>query len=136
MTNITFKNGEQFAVKAVWSKTSSFQGADRKTLEIRFVNDENLFEKLKSVYSNAETLAEIYVKETNEKGEVLTSSYHTDDTLGMELGLKSIEDEQQWIMKLAQKTVLEIMQEKQALDIEDTQVALMELAEMIAGGAE
>ena len=136
MTTITFKNGEQFTVKAVWSKTSSFQGADRKTLEIRFVNEENLFEKLKSVYSNAETLAEIYVKETNEKGEVLTSSYHTDYTLGMELGLKSIEDEQQGIMKLAQKTVLEIMQEKQALDIEDTQVAIMELAEMIAGGAE
>ena len=136
MTTITFKNGEQFTVKAVWSRTSSFQGADRKTLEIRFVNEENLFEKLKSVYSNAETLAEIYVKETNEEGEVLASSYHTDYTLGMELGLKSIEDEQQWIMKLAQKTVLEIMQEKQALDIEDTQVALMELAEMIAGGTE
>ena len=78
MTTITFKNGEQFTVKAVWSKTSSFQGADRKTLEIRFVNEENLFEKLKSVYSNAETLAEIYVKETNEEGEVLASSYHTD----------------------------------------------------------
>ena len=67
---------------------------------------------------------------------MLASSYHTDYTLGMELGLKSIEDEQQWIMKLAQKTVLETMQEKQALDIEDTQVAIMELAEMIAGGAE
>ena len=69
MTTITFKNGEQFAVKAVWSRTSSFQGADRKTLEIRFVNEENLFEKLKSIYSTAETLSEIYVKETNKKGE-------------------------------------------------------------------
>ena len=136
MTTITFKNGEQFTVKAVWSKTSSFQGADRKTLEIRFVNEENLFEKLKSVYSNAETLSEIYVKETNEEGEVLASSYHTDYTLGVELGLKSIEDEQQWLMQLAQQTVLDTMQEQQALDIEDTQVAIMELAEMIAGGTE
>ena len=59
MTTITFKNGEQFAVRAVWSKTSLFQGADRKTLEIRFINEENLFEKLKSVYSNAEALAEM-----------------------------------------------------------------------------
>ena len=101
MTTITFKNGEQFTVKAVWSRTSSFQGADRKTLEIRFVNEENLFEKLKSIYSNAEALAEIYVKEINEEGKVLASSYHTDYTLGMELGLKSIEDEQQWVRKLA-----------------------------------
>ena len=135
MVTVTFKNGEQFIVKSVWSKANTFQGADRKTLEIRFVNEENLFEKLKAIYSNTDTLAEIHVKETN-GDEVITSSYHTDYTLGMELGLKSIEDEQQWVMKLAQKTVLEIMQEKQALDIEDTQVALMELAEMIAGGAE
>ena len=36
-------------------------------------------------------------------------------------------------MKLAQKSTLEIEQEKQAADINDTQMALIELAGMIGG---
>ena len=118
-TTITFKTGEKFTVNSVWGKSTTFQGADRKVLEIRIENTGELFEQLKAIYTNPESLVEIYVEEKNDEGEITGSSYHNDYTLNMELGLKTIDGVQYWVMKIAQKTALEIMQEQQAIEIEN-----------------
>lgn len=127
-TTITFKTGEKFTVNSVWGKSATFQGADRKVLEIRIENTGELFEQLKAIYTNHESLAEIYVEEKNNEGEITGSSYHNDYTLNMELGLKTIDSVQYLVMKIAQKTALEIMQEKQAIEIENLKKSLKELS--------
>ena len=43
------------------------------------------------------------------------------------------EDKRIWRMKVAQKSALELEQEKQAVDINDTQLALIELSNLIGG---
>ena len=134
MKTITFKNGEKLDVSAIWSRMDIFQNANRETLEIRISATEDIFEKLKAIYTDNNALSEILVEEKGNDGTVIDSSFHTNFTLGMELGLKTIHDHQMWIMKVAQKSALEIAQEKQASDINDTQMALIELAGIISGG--
>ena len=136
MVTITFSTGEELNVKSIWSRTATFQGADRKTLEIKVEGAEGMFDTLKSLYTNPESLSEMVSVETDDEGNVISTALHNGYTLPMELGLKSVDGEQQWTMKVAQKTALEIMQEQQAVDIEDTQLALIELAEIITGGVE
>ena len=127
VTTITFKTGEKFTVKSVWGKSATFQGADRKVLEIRLDNGE-MFEQLKSIYTNPEALTEIYVEEKDDEDNITASSYHNNYTLNMELGLKTIDGVQQWVMKLAQKTSLEVMQEQQAIEIENLKKSNKELS--------
>ena len=118
MTTITFKNGETLNVNAIWGRKDIFQNANRDTLEMRISATEDIFEKLKSIYTDKDALSEISVEEKDNDGNVKASSFHTDYTLGMELGLKSIEGTEMWIMKVARKSELEIMQEQQAIEIE------------------
>ena len=118
MTTITFKNGETLEAQSVWGRKDVFQNANRYTLEIRIPATEDIFEKLKAIYTNSDALSEISVEEKDENGTVTASSFHTNFTLGMELGLKSINDAEMWTMKIARKSEIEIMQEQQAIEIE------------------
>ena len=118
MTTITFKNGETLNVNAIWGRKDIFQNANRDTLEMRISATEDIFEKLKSIYTDKDALSEISVEEKDNDGNVTASSFHTDYTLGMELGLKSIDGTEMWIMKVARKSEIEIMQEQQAIEIE------------------
>ena len=118
MTTITFKNGETLEAQSVWGRKDVFQNANRDTLEIRIPATEDIFEKLKAIYTNSDARSEISVEEKDENGTVTASSFHTNFTLGMELGLKSINDAKMWTMKIARKSEIEIMQEQQAIEIE------------------
>ena len=118
MTTITFKNGEKLDVNAIWGRKEVFQNANRDTLEMRISATDDIFENLKSIYTDKNTLSEISVEEKDNDGNVTASSFHTDYTLGMELGLKSIDGTEMWIMKVARKSEIEIMQEQQAIEIE------------------
>ena len=118
MTTITFKNGEKLDVNAIWGRKEVFQNANRDTLEMRISATDDIFENLKSIYTDRNTLSEISVEEKDNDGNVTASSFHTDYTLGMELGLKSIDGTEMWIMKVARKSEIEIMQEQQAIEIE------------------
>lgn len=125
---VTFANGKTIETIAVLGGRTQFQNAMRETLEIRAARDETGFEELKALYTNGAALSEIEVNDGNGG-----QSLQLDFTLPVELSLKDIDGEQIWCMKLAQKSALEIEQERQAADINDTQLALIELAGMKGG---
>lgn len=125
---VSFANGKTIETIAVLGGMMSFQSAQRATLEIRTAKDETDFGELKAIYTDSEALSEIEVNDGT-GGQSLQLNF----TLPVELSLKDIDGEQTWCMKLAQKSALEIAQEKQAADINDTQLALIELAGMMGG---
>ena len=135
MGTIKFKNGKQLETVAVYGGGMTFQGANRDTLEIRIAAENAAFDELKALYIDADALSEIEITDTaGANGETETvQSLHLHYTLPVELGLKQLNGESVWCMKLAQKSALEIAQEQQAADINDTQLALIELAGMIGG---
>lgn len=125
---VTFTNGKSIETIAVIGGTTQFQNAQRATLEIRAAYDETNFEELRAIYTDSSALSEIMINDGN-GGQSLQLNF----TLPMELSIKDIDGEQLWCMKLAQKSALEIAQENQAASINDTQLALIELAGMIGG---
>ena len=125
---VTFANGKTIETIVVIGGRTQFQNAMRETLEIRAAKDETDFGELKAIYTDSEALSEIEVNDGS-GGQSLQLNF----TLPVELSLKDIDGEQLWCMKLAQKSVLEIAQEQQAAEINDTQLALIELAGMIGG---
>ncbi len=126
---VTFANRKSIETIAVIGGTTQFQNAQRATIEIRSARDETNFEELRAIYTDSKALSEIEVNDGNGG-----QSLQLDFTLPIELSLKDIDGEQLWCMKLAQRSALEIAQEKQAASINDTQLALIELAGMIGGG--
>lgn len=125
---VTFANKKSIETIAVIGGTTQFQNAQRSTLEIRAACDETNFEELRAIYTNSKALSEIEVNDGNGG-----QSLQLDFTLPMELSLKDIDGEQLWCMKLAQRSALEIAQERQAASINETQLALIELAGMMGG---
>ena len=126
---VTFANRQSIETIAVIGGSTQFQNAHRATSEIRAARDETKFEELRAIYTDSKALSEIEVNDGN-GGQSLQLNF----TLPIELSLKDIDGEQLWCMKLAQRSALEIAQEKQAASINDTQLALIELAGMIGGG--
>ena len=118
---VTFANEKSIETIAVIGGTTQFQNAQRATIEIRAARDETNFEELRAIYTDSKALSEIEVNDGNGG-----QSLQLDFTLPMELSLKDIDGEQLWCMKLAQRSALEIAQEKQAASINDTQLALIE----------
>lgn len=143
MSKVKFKNGVELITIAVYGSTMTFQNANRDTLEFRIAEDKTNFEQLKALYTDSEALSEIeiteivkYIDEEGNEVEKEEKSYHLHYTISVELSLKQINSESVWCMKIAQKSALEIAQDKQAEDINDTQLALMELADLIIAGGE
>ncbi len=125
---VTFKNGVKFDTIAVYGGSMTFQGANRETLELRIAAENVTFDELKVVYTDSSALSEITVEDGAAR------SLHLNYVLPVELALKQIDGAQVWCVKLAQKSELELAQERQAADINDTQLAVIELAELISGG--
>lgn len=91
------------------------------------------------VYIDAATGEDTIVAEGNEPAMVLEEviqSVHLDYTLPVELKLTTINAQDVYCMKIAQMSELEKAQAKQADDIATNEAALIELAEIIAGGNE
>lgn len=138
---VKFANEKQIETTAVIGSKMTFQNATRETLEIRIAAENVDFDELKELYTDSAALAEIEVTETgivqNENGEdeeqVIAQSLQLNFTLPVELAMREVNGEQTWCMKLAQKSKIEIAQDQQASDINDTQLALIELAELIGG---
>lgn len=96
-------------------------------------------EKGELIYLDATTGEDTLVAERNEPAMVLeevVQSTHLDYTLPVELKLTTINEQDVYCMKLAQMSELEKAQAKQADDIATNEAALIELAEIIAGGIE
>ena len=148
-TQITFANGVIIKTDfAPIGGTTVFQSAYRKTLELRFPASVISFEEIKSIYTNPTTMSEVVVtewgkqqqtnpenpEETLEVDVIVGQSLHLNFSLPIELTLKNEDGVDLWCAKMAQKSAVEIEQEKQAADITNNEAALIELAGIIAGG--
>ena len=143
MSEVKFKNGKTVEAD-VYGASLFYQDTQRQTLEIVFSENSMPFEEAKGVWKDPESTSEITITSVitgeNNESQVVTS-VQLDFTIPVELKCVQSGDNFKLRMKLAQKTATERMQEelikeqmKQAQDIDDTNVALCELAELIAGG--
>lgn len=142
---ITFANGKALETIAVYGSSMQYQDAQRKTLEIVCTAETVTLDEAKALWADTAATREITVTEVitkpvtvdtensdmtiSEKAETV-QSVHLNYTLPVELKMDSAGVH----IKLAQKSALEIAQEKQAQDMDDVNAALCELAELIAGG--
>lgn len=122
---IIFANGATLETIAVYGGKVEHQNARRSYLEIVCAADKLTLDEAKALYKDSAATAEITVEADGE------TSVHLDFTLPVELKLSELDGTEVIRMKLAQKSALEIMQEKQATELEITQMAILELA---AGG--
>lgn len=130
---ITFANGASYETTAIYAATAEFQGAKRDTLDIVVPADKITLDEAKAIWQNAEATSEITINYTDDDGNAKTG-VHINYTLPMALTLNTLNGVEVVHIKLAQKSALELTQEKQAQDMDDVNAALCELAELIAGG--
>ena len=115
---------------------ADFQSAKRDTLDIAIPADKITLDEAKAIWQNADATSEITItyEELVDGKTVTKTGVHINYTLPMALTLDMLNDKQVVHIKLAQKSALELTQEKQAQDMDDVNAALCELAELIAGG--
>lgn len=131
MSNITFKNGTTLETIAVYGGSMQYQSAQRSTLEIVVNADKLTLEDAKKIWQDSDAAEEITIFSDEE------TSMKINYTIPVELKLCTLDGADVIKMKLAQKSELEIMQEKQSQDIDDVNAALCELAELcVMGGDE
>ena len=129
---ITFANGESYETVRIMGGTENYQGQQRKTLAIDIASSLITLDEAKALWKDTAALSEITVETDGE------TSVQPNFTIPVELKLSELktgEDETTEVVtiKIAQKSALEIAQEQQAADINDTQLALIEIAGMIGG---
>lgn len=129
---ITFKNGSSYNEVAIYGAKTTYQSAERDTLDIVLSAEDITLDEAKKLWQNADATSEITIDYSDE--ETTKSSVHINYTLPMVLTLDTLNGRQVVHIKLAQKSALELTQEKQAQDIDDVNAALCELAEIAAGG--
>ena len=129
---ITFKNGSSYNEAAIYGAKTTYQSAERDTLDIVLSAEDITLDEAKKLWQNADATSEITIDYSDE--ETTKSSVHINYTLPMTLTLDTLNGRQVVHLKLAQKSQLELTQEKQAQDMDDVNAALCELAEIIAGG--
>lgn len=147
-TQITFANGTMIETGfAPIGSTATFQSAYRKTLELRLPVSEISFEEIKALYTDSTAMSEITVTEwgkqqqadpenseqTVEVDVVVGQSLHLNFTLPMELTFKNVDGTDLWCAKMAQKSAVEIAQEKQATDIAACEAAIIDIGELLGG---
>lgn len=132
---VKFANGKTIETIGNYGGHEDFQNANRETLEFRVPFTLVDFDEMYELYTDSAALSEIKIIDddpsSQSEGEVM--SLHLNFTLPVKLALEDVDGEQVWCMKVAQKSELELAQEQQAADINDTQLALIEIAAMIGG---
>lgn len=125
---VTFNNGKQVETVAVYGGTETFQAAQRRTLEIVVSAELLTLDEAKAIWQDSGATSEMTIESDGQ------TSVQLDFTLPVSLTLNTLNDAPVVRMKLAQKSALEIEQEKQAQDMDDVNAALCELAALIDGG--
>ncbi len=125
---ITFANGETLETIAVIGGKEEYQQARRNTLELIAAADTLTLDKAAQLAKDTDALSQITI--TEEGG----GSVHYDFTLPMAVTLTKRDDVDVVTIKLAQKSAIEMAQAEQGAEINDAQMALIELAGMVAGG--
>ncbi len=129
---VKFKNGSSYNEVAIYGAKTTYQSAERDTLDIVLSAEDITLDEAKKLWQNADATSEITIEYTDD--ETTKSSVHINYTLPMVLALDTLNGRQVVHIKLAQKSQLELTQEKQAQDMDDVNAALCELAEIVAGG--
>ena len=124
---ITFNDGKQINTIAVYGGTETYQSAQRKTLELMIPADALTLDEAKAIWQDSATTAEITVEDNGE------SSVQLNFTLPVSLTLSQMDGADVIRMKLAQKSTLEIMQERHGEDISALDAAILEIGELLGG---
>lgn len=124
---IIFKNGKQLETTAVYGGTETYQSAQRKTLELVVAAGELTLDEAKAIWQDSNATSEITVEDNGE------SSVQLNFTLPVSLTLSQMDGADVIRMKLAQKSTLEIMQERHGEDISALDAAILEIGELLGG---
>ena len=146
---ITFANGKSYEQVSVLGAVQSWQGQLRNTLAMKFRGTDITLAESTELYKDADALKEISIVETYmENGtdidgnsveiERTRSSVQLNYTLPVELTLSTEkispqESAEIITIKVAQKSALELAQERQAVDIAVCEAAIMEIGELLGG---
>ena len=124
---VTFNDGRQLETTAVYGGTETYQSAQRKTLELVVSADELTLDEAKAIWQDSNATSEITVEDNGE------SSVQLNFTLPVSLTLSQMDGADVIRMKLAQKSTLEIMQERHGEDISALDAAILEIGELLGG---
>lgn len=146
---ITFANGKSYEQVSVLGAVQSFQGQLRNTLAIKFLTSVITLAEATELYKEEDALKEISITETYAETELdsdgnpvnierTRGSVQLNFTLPVELTLSTekispTESAEIITIKLAQKSALEIAQEKQATDIAACEAAIIDIGELLGG---
>lgn len=124
---VTFNDGKQVETVAVYGGMETFQAAQRKTLEIVVSAELLPLDEAKAIWQDSVATSEMTIESDGQ------TSVQLDFTLPVSLTLNTLNDTPVVRMKLAQKSALEIAQEKQATDIAACEAAIIDIGELLGG---
>lgn len=133
MSTITLSNSKVYNHIGVFVGQANYQGSLRRTLEVRISYDETTFDDLRQNFIT-ENLGEIILssEKINDSGETIVNQYqHLNYSLVMGLGVETIDETDMWVIRLAQRTDLEIMQQTQSDDINMLTECVLEMSEFV-----
>ena len=146
---ITFANGKSYEQVSVLGAVQSFQGQLRNTLAIKFLASVITLAEATELYKDEDALKEISITETYAETELdsdgnpvnierTRGSVQLNFTLPVELTLSSekispTESAEIITIKLAQKSALELAQERQAVDIAACEAAIIDIGTLLGG---
>ena len=134
-TFIKFANGVVLDPINILRYTESVRGADRTVLEIVLDGAAYDYADIEALYDNLEALATVVITETNtdEEGNTTETDYQYNN-FDLPVSLSKTKNAEYCTinLKISQKTVSEIQQEQLLQDSLDTQMAVIELAAMVA----
>ena len=129
---ITFTNGQSFDTIRIIGAKRNYQGMERDTLEIAIPSSDITLEEAKKLWKEPELTKELAVTYDG------VTSYLLNYSLPIELIVQTLkvsetETVEVVVLKLAQKSELEIAQEKQATDIAACEAAIIDIGELLGG---
>ena len=120
--SVTFADGTVVqCAKSAFCGTMEHQGMKRKYLEMYFNSEDIALSELKSIYTNPNLTSCITTKFINDVGgtEQTSEHVHINMTIPVSLGYNTQTDGTELItMRLAQRSDMELMQERQAAVLE------------------
>ena len=131
---VTFHNGESYETIRILGGAETYQGQQRKTLEFDFDSETITLDKAKALFKDAGALSEITVETDGESSVQLNFSLPLELTLTTKRKRLNLEsDDEIIVLRVAQKSALEIAQEKQATDIAACEAAIIDIGELLGG---
>lgn len=129
---ITFTNGQSFDTIRIIGAKRNYQGMERDTLEIAIPSSDITLEEAKKIWKEPELTKELAVTYDG------VTSYLLNYSLPIELIVQTLkvsetETVEVVVLKLAQKSELEIAQEKHATDIAACEAAIIDIGELLGG---